>query len=121
MEEVRRWQDGALGDAKVGRDVLRVGRFVDEGRMTHRIGTVLIDPRIQRSKVIVMQLFVFDVKTHSIGSAPKESVTRMKRRLEVVALDGGLESRDGGFESGPGMLPHFLESVAQRLETVLTM
>ena len=44
MEEVRRWQDGALGNAKVGRDVLRVGRFVDEGRMTHRIGTVLIGP-----------------------------------------------------------------------------
>ena len=73
MEEGRRRQNGTLGDAKVGRDVLRVGWIVDEGRMPDRIRIVLVDPRIQRREVIVGQLFVFYVKTYRIGSTSKET------------------------------------------------
>ena len=78
MIQAKRRKDVNFGNSKVCSDIL-ILRVSDDGGMTHGILMCLVDPRVQRSHVHVLDLFplVFFnlvVELGSIGTSTKEGI-----------------------------------------------
>ena len=80
MEETLGWKDGYLGQTKETGQVVGGVKGGDEGGMTERVQTILVDPRIEAGIIVIANLFSrFDgvEQLDRIRSSSKKSVSRV--------------------------------------------
>ena len=118
MVETIRWNDFAFNDTKVTTDIGSIG-LRDECGVTSRINTRLVDPRVQRSVINVVNLLGgcdVVIQLDSIGASPTEGVTRIEGFIEFESIDISADVVLVLFQPGPLAFPHLDHVVAPCLE-----
>jgi len=114
MIQPKGWEDLAFHQTEVTEDVGAFG-LVNNGRMTHRVGTVFVGPGVERGEIEVMDLFsVVDsmVRFDGIGASTVERLSGFESGDQVEGLDQAPQVLVLFLKLFPFALPHDYYTVA---------